>query len=181
MCFSLFSHATITRILRLSPRRSYNLKNQFNDATRTAQSKSNFFLAKRSLPAVTRSLSLRIQPGTRLVRTLQSRRRDTAEEEAGQDKAYTGGRQPRKRKRKKGRRERRAWKEGRVVPTDLGRCNFREDPLRRWAQLVGALTRPLSHPARFTPCHPISAHLSRRPSSSLVSHDFTCEFNLPFS
>lgn len=68
-------------------------------------------------------------------------------------------------------------REGRVVLTDLGRCNFREDPLRRWAQLVGALTRPLSRPARFTPRHPISAHLPRRPSSSPVFRDFTCEFN----
>lgn len=35
-------------------RHFYSLKNQFKDAIQTTQSKSNFFLAKRSLPAVTR-------------------------------------------------------------------------------------------------------------------------------
>lgn len=167
MCFSLFSHATITRILRLSPRRSYNLKNQFNDATRTAQSKSNFFLAKRSLPAVTRSLSLRIQPGTRLVRTLQSRRRDTAEEEAGQDKAYTGGRQPRRRKRKKGRRERRAWKEGRVGTDGLRSMQFSRGSIKALGAISGCLNKAIVAPSAF---YPLPSYLCPSfPSTVLLS------------
>jgi len=47
-------------------------KKQFEDAThcQIVRSKSNFFLTKRLLPAVTRALlaAARIQPGTRLVR-----------------------------------------------------------------------------------------------------------------
>jgi len=48
--------------------------------------------------------------------------------------------------------------------TDSGRCNFREDPLRRWAQLVGALTRPLSRrgalPRRRRPPPPLFSRCS---------------------
>lgn len=103
----------------------------------------------------------RIQPEYNTPRQdLKSRRRDTAEEEAGQNKVCAGRRQSRRRKRKdKGDREER---EGRVL-TDLGRCNFREDPLRRWAQLVGALTRPLSRLA-FRLAVLSLVHLLSRPS-----------------
>lgn len=104
---------------------------------------------------------------------IQSHRRNTGVEEAGQDKACTGRQQPRRRKKK-----RRKEADGRCVAsfvlTDLGRCNFREDPLRRWAQLVGALTRPLSRLGLLPSFFPLNCLF-------LSPHDFTCEFNLPFS
>lgn len=144
--------------------RSYNLKNQFKDATRTARSKSNFFPRKKIASSCYSSPSPGCSDTTWNTprQNLKSRRRAIAEEEAGQNKAGAGRRQSRRRKRKdKGDRGER---EGRVVLTDLGRCNFREDPLRRWAQLVGALTRPLSRAWRFVLPSYLSFTSSARPS-----------------
>lgn len=155
-------------------------KEQFEDAThcQITRSKSNFFLTKRLLPAATRALlpAARIQPGIRLVRIYKGEERIPPKRRRVRTKPVQADDNHEDEKEKI--RETRDEREGRVVLTDLGRCNFREDPLRRWAQLVGALTRPLSHPA----FRPTVLSLTLPPSAvPLSSYDFTCEFNLLFS
>lgn len=167
-------------------------KTQFEDPSLADRSiKIQFFFLVRSpLPAVIQaflSASLDAARETRLFggSTKISERRDN---HRPRTKPCTESRETTAAKTKKKRPvEEKGGREGPAVLTDLGRCNFREDPLRRWVQLVGALTRPLSHQgasyplpfsfqsASFFPSLPLSFRfLLARVAALSSSHALAC-------